>query len=244
MAARPLRLVIRYLGAALAVLALVALGFPLAGWLGSSIPRNAGWEEPVAGVKIMLETNGTHTGIVMPVVTPEKDWRETFPTAGQPRADGRMPTHIAVGWGVHEAFTDVPTWADLRPGLALRVLTVGTPSVMRVSHYVHPQPSEYHRSFRISAESYARLVDGIETSLPPPRADNTRTLLPGTTSRDAFYEALGTYTLSRTCNDWVGDMLALAGVKMGAWTPFASGVTKWVEPPETKPGLAALHQLP
>ena len=78
--------------ALLTMLALVVAGYPLAAWIGSSVPQNTGWREPAEGVEIMVSTNGTHTGIVMPIVTPHKDWRENFPSAANPTPTGRMPT--------------------------------------------------------------------------------------------------------------------------------------------------------
>ena len=64
----------------------LALGiglFFLAGWIGSSIPRNREWHEPPAddpaAVTIYVETNGVHTALVLPKYAPQKDWSETFP---------------------------------------------------------------------------------------------------------------------------------------------------------------------
>lgn len=236
MAQAPLRwlsLFGKSIGALLAGIALLALLFFLAGWIGSSVPRNGETPEVAAGITIMVETNGTHTGIVMPVVTPEKDWRETFQSAII-RPDGRVPTHIAVGWGEREVFLDVPTWGDLKASTALRIATTGGEPIMRVSHYVRPAPSETHRPVTISREAYARMVEAIEASLPP--ADAQREILRGTNPADAYYRAVGKYSLAYTCNSWVGDMLAEGGIQMGWWTPFAGGVMKWIAVPEAGAG--------
>ncbi len=232
MAQAPLRWLNRLgkaLGALLAALALVVVLFFLTGWIGSSIPRNGETPAIADGVTIMVETNGTHTGIVMPVVTAQKDWRETFPSAII-RPDGRIPTHIAIGWGEREVFLNVPTWGDLKASTALRIAIMGGEPVMRVSHYVRPAPSDTHRPVTISREAYDRLVTAIEASLPP--AEAPREILRGTNPADAYYHATGSYTLAYTCNNWVGDMLAEADIQMGWWTPFAGGVMKWIEAPE------------
>ena len=89
----------RWLAGLLALPCAALALFLLAAWIGSSLPRNPDWTEPAAGITIMVETNGIHTGIVMPVISPVKDWRATFPSAGLPRADGQLPTHVAIGWG-------------------------------------------------------------------------------------------------------------------------------------------------
>lgn len=205
--------------------------FLLAAWIGSSLPRNADWTPPAAGITIMVETNGIHTGIVMPVNTPVKDWRETFPSAGRPRADGQMPTHVAIGWGEKEVFLNTPTWADLEARTALRIALQGGDGLMRVGHYVHPAPSEYHRPLRLRPAEYARLVERIEAALPPLAPGETRRTYRSFEQGARNYDALGRYTLANTCNQWVGDTLAHAGIAMGRWTPLAGGVMKWVPKP-------------
>jgi hypothetical protein len=52
------------------VLALVAplLLYIAAGLIGGAVPVNAGWRPPAQGVRIFVESNGVHTGIVVPKV--------------------------------------------------------------------------------------------------------------------------------------------------------------------------------
>ena len=102
------------LGGVVGALALLVVGFFLSAWIGSSIPRNSDWVEAETGIPIMVETNGIHTGIVMPIATRQKDWRETFPSAAEPLEGGMQPTHLSVGWGDREVFLNVPTWGDLK----------------------------------------------------------------------------------------------------------------------------------
>ncbi|VVT13914.1 DUF2459 domain-containing protein [Erythrobacter sp. EC-HK427] len=214
-----------------AMLAMVLVGYPVAALVGSSIPQNAGWEEPASGVEILIETNGTHTGIVVPVVNAQKDWRETFPSAAHPLPGGEAPTHIAIGYGEREVFLNVPTWGDLEAATALRIATVGGDPLVRVSRYLRPAPSSNYRPLRISEDQYARLVASIEEDLPVIAAGE-REILTGTYADDAYYEALGEYSMGNTCNEWVGERLTDAGIPMGFWTPLAGGVTKWIPVPE------------
>lgn len=214
---------------ALAALLVCAIAYLVLAWIGSSLPRSMPeTSRPTETLEIMVETNGVHTGIVMPVVTPDVDWRTIFPSAAQP-VRGRLPTHIAVGWGEREVFLHTPTWGDLKPGTALRIATVGGEPIMRVSHYVHPAPGMNFRPVRISRAGYGRMADAIIASLAP--AYGQRPVLRGVDAGDAYYLARGEYTLGNTCNSWTGDMLAHGGVPMGWWTPFAGGVMKWIVPP-------------
>ncbi len=205
----------RLIRAVLIGVVLAVLLFPVFGWIGSSIPRNGASPPAPGGVEIMVETNGTHTGIVMPVVTPEKDWRESFPSARQLR-NGETITHVAVGWGEREVFLDTPTWGDLKASTAARIALVGGEPIMRVSHYLRPMPGENHRPLVISRADYARMVAAIEASLDAPEEGGAREILRGVDPAAAYYRARGHYTLAQTCNSWVGDMLAEGGVQIWA----------------------------
>ena len=209
---------------------LVGLYF-LTAWVGSSIPRNPEWTEPKDGITILVETNGVHTGIVMPIVSEINDWGEFFPSARQPTPSGELPTHIAVGWGERDVFLNVATWGDLDPLTALRVVTIGGDTLLRVSHYVRPAPGENHRPLRLRPWEYERLVAAVEASLPPTNDPAMRRSYASYQPGDIHFDALGRYNPISTCNSWTGNVLAAAGVEMGWWTPFSGSVMKWVPSP-------------
>jgi len=215
----------RALAAILAGIVLAILLFALAGWIGSSIPRNSGWREPERGIEILVGSNGVHTELVLPLVTAEKDWRADFPAAdvSLQRADY---SHVAVSWGEKRVFLDTPTWWDLSPTTVLRIVGIGGEGLLHVSHYVRPAPSADFRPLTLTPGQYRRLVAAVERSLPRgPRVRHD-----GYGPQDVFYDAPGEYTASNTCNQWTSDTLAAAGVRTGWWTPFAGGVMKWVPP--------------
>ena len=228
-----LRRVLRWFAYVPAALLTVMTLYLLAAWFGSSLPRNADWTQPDDGIRIMIESNGVHTGIVMPVVSSEHDWRSNFPAAGHPRdSDGWVPTHVAIGWGEKEVFLNTPTWADLKASTVLRVLLRGGDAIMRVGLYVNPRPSRYHREMTLRPDEYRALVARIEASLPKVEP-GTRRRTYESYERDASnFDALGRYTPLYTCNQWVSDVLGDAGIKTGRWTPLAGGVMKWVPAPQ------------
>ena len=214
----------RFTWRALAWLALLLGLYALAGWIGSSLPRNADWREPARGVEILVQTNGVHTAIVMPVANAQKDWRADFP-ARHLAAPDEPYTHVSISWGEREVFLNTPTWADLSPLTVLRIATVGGGGLLHVEHYVRPAPGETIRPLRLSEAQYARLVRRIERDVAPIAA---RRHYPGYDAHDVFYDAPGRYTPIYTCNQWTSDVLAEAGVRTGRWTPFPGGVMKWV----------------
>ncbi len=218
-----MRTAARIAGKVFAWFALAIGVFMLAAGVGSTIPRNAGWEAPDDGVTIMVETNGIHTGIVMPLVTPQHDWRDRFPATDLAAPDAPY-THISVSWGERAVFLETPNWSDLKLSSALRA-AIGSEGLLHVAHYIRPAPGKYHRELVLRPAEYARLVAEIERQAAAP-AD--RKLYAGYAEYDVFYTARGTYHLGNSCNQWTADRLAAAGVKTGWWTPFPGGVMKWV----------------
>ena len=221
------KLALRWALGLLALPILAVILFLLTAWIGSSIPRNSGWEEPAEGIEIMVGDNGIHTEIVMPLVTSAKDWGGDFPASdlGSP---ARPYTHVAVSWGEREVFLNTPTWNDLKLSTAFKA-AIGGDGLLHAAHYVRPAPGPSNRPLRITQEQYSRLVRAIEAQVPPAEGRET---YPGYGSNDVFYDAPGTYHLGNTCNQWVGDVLAGAGIKMGRWTPLPGGVMKWIPNPD------------
>jgi uncharacterized protein (TIGR02117 family) len=214
-------------GRSAAWLALLLVAFMLAAWIGSALPRNSAWRETgpdtPGSVPIMIETNGVHTQIVMPLASPLKDWRGDFPAADLPQPN-RPYTHVSVSWGEREVFLDTPTWADLSPLDAVHALAGGD-GLLHVAHYVRPAPDEDARVIRLRPAEYRRLVRAVERQVRPRVA---RAVHRGYADYDVFYDAPDSYHLGNTCNQWTSDTLAEAGVRVGRWTPFAGGVMKWV----------------
>lgn len=225
--AAPAQRALRAVRAIAGWLALALGGYFLAGWIGSSIPVNADFAEAEAGVPVIVGTNGVHTTIAMPARSADMDWTALFPPSDT--ADPYRPyTHVAISWGERAVFLDTPTWADLSPLTVLRVATVGGEALYHVEHWVRPAPSPDLRTVRISRAQYRELVAALLRDLPP--ANGPRKVYPGYGDNDAFYDARGTYTLYTTCNEWTGETLRRAGIRTGAWTPFAGSVMKWVPP--------------
>ncbi len=216
----------------------LALGlYPLAGWIGSSLPRDAVSAAPQPrpdDVAIMVETNGVHTALVVPLVTADKDWQAEFP-AGDIAASGLPYSHLSISWGDKRVFLETETWADLRPETVAHLLVGSGEGLLHIAHYFQPQLSETMRPLRLSRAQYRIVVQRIEALIPPA----PRQTYPGYAAHDVFYDARSAYTLIDNCNAWTGDTLAAAGLPMGRWTPFAGGVMKWV--PKAAPQHSAAN---
>nr|WP_281501167.1 TIGR02117 family protein [Erythrobacter sp. F6033] len=202
--------------------------FLLSAWIGSSIPRNSDWAETQDGIEIFVGSNGIHTEIVMPIDSEVIDWRGQF-ALGDVSSPNLSYTHVSVSWGEKAFFLETPTWSDLTPSVALNAMTGGS-GVLHVAWYVRPAPSEDFRPLRIGRAEYERLVSQVQAQLVP---EETRETYAGYSYYDVFYDAVGTYHIGNTCNQWTSDRLADAGIKTGSWTPLPGGVMKWVPNMET-----------
>lgn len=201
--------------------------------MGAMIAANPGWHQPEQGVEIWVETNGVHTGIVMPLANAEADWRDLL----QP-ADIRDPryysTHVLIAWGEARFYRQTRTWRDLTPAIAWNAATGSNDVLMHVDHLYHPGPEPYRRRVVLTADQYRRLTRAIRAQFSP-GANGRAASSYGYGPNDAFYAAHGHYSAFNTCNSWTGRMLRESGVTVGAWTPMAGGVMRWF------PAASAIH---
>lgn len=202
------------------------IGFYLgAALIGSHMPANADWAETPDGITIYVETNGYHTGVVVPVATAGIDLSLTFrPTD---LVDKRLVGNwLAIGWGDRNFYLKTRTWVDLRPNAALSALIGSGRALLHIDHLDQPYPGDDQRAVRISRAEYARLIAAIMASLALGE-DGYPVAIAGYGDRDLFYEANGQYSLLHTCNSWTAETLKRAGIKSALWTPFSGGVMRW-----------------
>ncbi|MBV9929375.1 MAG: TIGR02117 family protein [Alphaproteobacteria bacterium] len=208
----------------LALLAVPIL-YLTAALLLATIPANAGWHEAREGVRVFVRTNGVHTWIMVPTVSADMDWRPLVP--GRDLRDPRWGNgdYVAIGYGNREVYLNTPTWADLKPADALAAAFGTGSSLLHADHDDRPQPGPAQRPITLSRDEYRRLVAYIRASFRYDAQGRTISVAGrGYGASDAFYEAAGTYTALRTCNEWTGGALRAAGVRTGLWTPLSASV--------------------
>ena len=210
--------------AALLLLALPAL-YLAAALIGGLVPANAGWREAKEGVTIFVRTNGVHTWIMVPKVTPEMDWRPYVP--GEHLRDPRWGAgdHVAFGYGNRTFYLETPTWGDLTMKNALLAAFGQGRSLMHADHDHQPRPNDYQHPITLSRDEYRRLVAYLRAGFQRDAQGRTMPVIGrGYRGSDMFYEAVGPYNAFYTCNEWTGEALRTAGVRMGVWTPFSASV--------------------
>lgn len=195
---------------------LVLYFYGAAGAVGSVIPANTGWHAAEAGVRVYVEDNGIHTGIVLPA----EGWGDLV--RPEHFRDARYARHRwrSFGWGDRAFYVQTPTWWDLRPITVIRAAMGSDATVMHVDAVPEPRVGAQVRAITLRPAEYARLIGFIRASFASGASRH------GYGDYDVFYPAHGRYSAIRTCNAWAGEALRHAGVRMGAWTPFSATVLR------------------
>jgi uncharacterized protein (TIGR02117 family) len=195
----------------------VVLCYLAAALVGSAIPANRGWGPPVQGVAIYVADNGIHTDLVLPA----RDFADLVRL--EHFADPRQAAQpmVMFGWGDRDFYLNTPSWWDVNPIRVARALVGAGATVLHVSAVPAPGMGPKVRRLVLRPQEYARLVAYV-------RASFAGAPVRGYGGHDAFYAARGGYSALSTCNEWSAGGLRAAGVRMGAWTPFASGVMQWL----------------
>lgn len=218
----------RYARAALHLF-LFLLSLPVA-WLVAAlvlgaVPANVAWSPPERGITIYVTTNGVHTWIVMPKVSPLMDWRPFAPAEHLRNPAYGRSDHVAFGYGDRDFYLNTPTWADLSVPGAFRAAFGNGPPLLHVEHVHDPRADEHMRPIRLTPAQYLRLVEFVRLRF---RLDGEGRTIPligrGYNDWDMFYEAHGGYSFVLTCNEWTGRALRAAGIRMGLWTPLSQSV--------------------
>ena len=218
---RAVRIGTRVIAAVLAV----PIVYLLAALLFGYVPANGRWVEPKHGVTIFLRTNGVHTWIVVPKVTPEMDWRLFAPGADLKDPRWEAGNYVALGYGNRTFYLETPTWGDLTMKNAFLALFGQGRTLIHADHTNDPQPTEWQKPLRITHAQYARLVAHMAKSFQRDAQGHTMPVRGrGYGDSDMFYEANGGYSAVYTCNSWTGEALRAAGIRTGLWTPLSQSI--------------------
>ncbi len=198
----------------ISVLWIATLAYLLVAGVLSLVPTDPEPHECAEREPVFILTNGVHLFLLIPRDKLGPSLREGL----------SMPSHaeyVLFGWGERDFYINTPTWKQLKPGLALKALFLPTDPAMHVDYSRTPRghpvdlcPEQMDRLTGYIAESFERDREGKFI-----RIDH-----PGFGPYDAFYAARGTYSLARTCNNWVNQALKRADVKTSLWSPFDGGV--------------------
>ncbi|MDO5090079.1 MAG: DUF2459 domain-containing protein [Cardiobacteriaceae bacterium] len=187
------------------ILLCLPLAYLLAALLAAVIPLPGEMSDEAAPYTIHIASNGVHLNFVLPVRDDVADWAAFLPDAALEDS-----SHFLLGWGSATFYTQVHTWGDLRPGIALRALfydhgLIRIEAMRGVLNPAHPRV----RTLHLPQAQYHALIADLQGQFRARHA-----VQPG------FYPAHGRYTPLFTCNEWLRRRLRHIGVRTPLWSPF------------------------
>jgi uncharacterized protein (TIGR02117 family) len=175
-------------------------------------------------------TSLAHADIMMPSRDPLIDWSAHFPAVTPPGLPAGA--YLAFGWGDLRFFREVPTWADVRPSIALSALAGLNDTALRVMAVNPPGSDPDCQPLHIDRAGRQALIDHVRATL----AHETQSRPVAQAYLEAYYLAKGRYSPLRTCNQWVADALAAAGLPHARFAPFSFSLTWPLERSPPLPG--------
>jgi uncharacterized protein (TIGR02117 family) len=215
--------VLRLLGRSLGGLGVLIAGYLVAAVVLGLLPANRGFAPAPDGIEIWFTSNGFHVDVILPMSAAGIDWASWCP----PDAFGGAPAeHIAFGWGDREFYLQTPSFADVRPLTALRAVLWSSDTLLHVTYVDDVSRLAGRRGVALAPDAYRQLAAYIAATFRRDQAGRPlRRPERGYGARDAFYEAVGTYSPIETCNEWLAAGLRQAGIRTGWWAPFTFGIT-------------------
>ncbi len=204
-------------GIALALVLMLALSMIIA----FLVPRRFGLpsqERDNAAVEIRVARYLYHTGIIMPVRTPEVDWSQTFPCL-------RGKQSFEIGWGDRDFYMS----GSITVGLAWKALFQSQASVLNVSGFDTAITDEFlstepfaQKKIRLSAVNYKRMATWIRASFALQNGAPIFLREGFWGASSAFYEAntaqTGAYSIVNNCNVWNSNALDAANLPVPMWS--------------------------
>ena len=158
-----------------------------------------------------------HADIVLPQDDPLISWDKSFPAIDSWNL--RPDAMLAFGWGDIVFFRETPNWADVRLAVAFTALTGQNGTALRIMGVRAPVGDPDCIRLELEEPARAALIRHIVRTR---RADGS--CMPGLTRVEMLCEAVGHYSPLSTCNQWVADALASAGLPHAWFAPFSFDV--------------------
>lgn len=177
-------------------------------------------------VAIYIKTNGVHTDVVVPVKTPQLDWSREIAFSNTHIKDTANAKYLAMGWGDKGFYLNTPTWADLKFSTAFKAAFALSTTAIHATFYDTLIEDSACKKIMISNQQYSRLIQYINASFKHDVNGHVQHIITNANygRNDAFYEAVGSYNLFKTCNTWANTALKKCGQKACLWTVFDTGI--------------------
>ena len=175
-------------------------------------------------VPAFVVSHGWHTGVVVPATSLDR----RIPALASRFSSG-TPAFYEIGWGDKGFYAA----ADITVGLALRAMFRSDGAVMHVVAVPASPSDSFPNSEVVPICLSASGLDGLERFVDASLARDAQgrpvPQAAGIYGDSQFYDAVGRYSLLRTCNTWTANALRSAGLDLVPSTkPTAGSVMRFV----------------
>ncbi len=194
--------------------------------IGPLLPSGAG-AQAESGTEIRLISGPIHYDFLLPSTEEVRD-RFGFANAAGVPIDSPAVEWIVVGWGASQFYRSAESYSNIPLAAIFRAVT-GDHAVMRVDVGGPLPPDAPSLTLTLDDQQFALLLDAITEGLSEFPTGPVHYSDAGFTETDAFFAADGRFNALNTCNEWISDTLALAGIEFGRWTPapFSIRLAHW-----------------
>lgn len=168
-------------------------------------------------IEVYVISNGYHAGLALPRARlAEFAGGRGYPALMAVTQRFAAFDWIEFGWGEREFYRSVPTIGDINWRMALRALFY--PDNKTVVHVVGVtgDPAQAFKAEMVkvplSWNGFDRMLQKLDAAFAPPQNGALPDLGRGLYGPSLFYPATGTFSITRVCNHWIGDLLGAAGL--------------------------------
>jgi uncharacterized protein (TIGR02117 family) len=164
--------------------------------------------------------NHFHAELVVPVTTAAFDWRSHL-TLSQLGPNADTYRYLSFGWGDRKFFMN----SSYDPLTLFDTLFLPGPTVMHV--WGHQDLETFNsrdfetKQIHLSRKNYLALMNFIDAGFQHDAHHTVHYLRQGLYPESGFYEAVGRYSILRTCNTWTAEGLHKADVNTPVWSALA-----------------------
>ncbi len=186
----------------------------------SEIRVNASQQANDKTIPVYILSTGVHTDIILPLKNRLQNWSDFTSPSDAPKQLNY--NKVGFGWGDKGFYLETPTWSDLKFSTAIKAMFGLSNTAMHVTFHNKIHESKMCKKIFVTERQYENLCKEIKASFAEEQPKVIANQSYG--ENDCFYNALGTYSLFKTCNTWTNLTLKKAGIKASLWTPYDKAV--------------------
>ncbi|MBD2167705.1 TIGR02117 family protein [Calothrix membranacea FACHB-236] len=189
------------------------------------IPRKWGTQpKDKCDLEICISNTGIHSNIIVPTKNDIFDWHKYLPIDEIGIDNFYDYNYLSFGWGDRDFYMSTATVADLRLSTTFKALFLPTPSAIYIKGYQLIPNNLDVKCINVDKNNYLSLVKFIQSTFKVDAQGKVVRIGNGHTTNAGFYDAIGSYSILRNCNNWTGEALRQADVNTPVWDGLSAAI--------------------